>query len=107
MYLKLKNVDRKFETEAPMERIARGAENGKEKNVWIISFNIKEHLTTDEIETYFTPENIVEMAFVTPLPNGTEYSYVTTGYVNKVFNIIRHSENGECVVEFQFSKNAN
>lgn len=107
MYLKLKNVDRTFETEAPMERIARGVEVGKEKNVWIISFNIKEQLTTEEVETYFTPETTSEMAFVTPFPNGTEHSYVTTGYVNKVFNIIRHSENGECVVEFQFSKNAN
>lgn len=106
MYLKLKNVDRLFNVEAPTERSAKGAENGVEKNFWVISFNVKEHLTTEQIEEYFTPENTAEMTFVTPLPNDTEYEYVANGYVNKVFNTIRHSPDGNCTIEFQLSKNA-
>jgi hypothetical protein len=102
MYLKLKNVERTFNVEAPTERSAKGADT----NFWVISFSVKEPLTTEEIEEYFTPDNTIEMAFVTPLPNGTEYEYVASGYVNRVFNLIKHLENGECVVEMQLSKNA-
>jgi hypothetical protein len=100
MYLKLKNVERTFNVDAPTERTVKG---GK-KNFWVISINVNEHLTTEELEGYFTPENTEEMTFVTPLPNGTEYEYKATGYVNRVFNLIKHSANGGCVVELQFSK---
>ena len=102
MYLKLKNVERTFNVDSPTERTAKGGEN----NFWVISFNVKEQLTTDEIEQYFVPDNTAEMVFVTPLPNGTEYEYTVNGYVNKVFNAIRHLDNCECVVEFQLSKDA-
>ena len=100
MYLKLKNVERTFNVDAPTERTVQGAE----KYFWVISFNVKEHLSTEEVEEYFVPDNVAEMTFVTPLPNGTEYEYVASGYVNKVFNLIKHTEDGGCKVEFQFSK---
>lgn len=102
MYLKLKNVDRTFNVEAPTERTLKGGEN----NFWVISFNVKEHLTTEQIEEYFTPDNTTEMIFVTPFPNGTEFEYKASGYVNKVFSTIRHSDDGNCTIEFQLSKNA-
>ena len=102
MYLKLKNVERTFEVDAPTERTA----NGADKSFWVISFNVKEQLTTDEIENFFSPEHTAEMAFVTPLPNGTVYEFVASGYVNRVFNLIKHLPNGECTIELQFSKNA-
>ena len=101
MYLKLKNVDKTFNVDAPTERTAKGAE----KSFWVITFSVNEQLTTEQVEEYFTPENTAEMIFVTPLPNGTECEYVATGYVNKIFNLIKHLENGGCVIEFQFSKN--
>ena len=100
MYLKLKDIERTFNVDAPTERTVKGAE----KNIWVISFNVNEHLTTEEIDEYFTPEHTEEMVFVTPLPNGTEYETVATGYVNRVFNLIKHSENGGCVIDLQFSK---
>lgn len=102
MFLKLKNVGRIFNVDAPTERTVKGAE----KSFWVISFNVNEQLTTEEVEGYFTPEHTEEMAFVTPLPNGTEYEYVANGYVNRVFNLIKHLPNGGCVIELQFSKNA-
>lgn len=102
MYLKLKNVDRKFNVDAPTERTVKGAE----KNLWVISLSVKEQLTTEEIEAYFTPDNTAEMTFITPLPNGTEHKYVASGYVDKVFNLIKHLDNGECVVELQLTKGA-
>ena len=102
MYLKLKNVERTFNVDAPTERTVKGAE----KHFWLISFSVKEHLTTNEVEEYFAPEHTEEMTFVTPLPNGTEYEYVTSGYVNRIFNLIKHSEDGGCTVELQFTKNA-
>ena len=102
MYLKLKNVERTFNVDSPTERMAKGGEN----NFWVISFNVNEQLTTEEVEEYFIPDNTAEMTFVTPFPNGTEYEYVVNGYVNKVFNTIKHLSDGECIVEFQFSKNA-
>lgn len=102
MYLKLKNVERTFKANAPTERSAKGGES----NFWVISFNVNERLSTEEIEEYFTPENTAEMTFVASLPNGTEYGYVVNGYVNRVFNIIKHSDDGGCVTEFQFSKEA-
>jgi hypothetical protein len=106
MYLKLKNVSRTFEVTAPTERTLKGAENGVERNFWVLSFSINEKLTTEEIEDYFTPETTERMIFVTPLPNGTESEYVTNNYVKKVFNTIKLSLNGECTVDFQFSKHA-
>ena len=102
MYLKLKNVERTFQVDAPTERTVKGAE----KDFWLITFNVKEQLTTEEVEEYFVPDHTEEMTFVTPLPNGTEYEYVARDYVNKVFNLIKHLENGGCVVELQLSKNA-
>ena len=102
MYLKLKNIERTFNVDAPTERTVKGGEN----NFWMISFCVNEQLTTEEVEEYFVPENVAEMVFVTPLPNGTEYEYTVNGYVERVFNSINHSENGECVVDFQFSKKA-
>ena len=102
MYLKLKNVDRTFKVDSPTERMVKGGEN----NFWVISFNVKEHLTTEGIEEYFVPENTTEMVFVTPFPNGTEYEYVVNGYEDRVFNSINHSESGNCEVSFQFSKKA-
>lgn len=102
MYLKLKNVERSFRVDAPTERTAKGAE----KSFWVISFKVNEQLSTEEIEQYFSQENVETMTFVTPLPNGTEYEYEVNGYVSRVFNLIRHSQNGECAVELQFSKEA-
>lgn len=102
MILKLKNVERTFKVSAPTERTAKGAE----KNYWVISFNVNEHLTTEEIEEYFTAENVSEMVFVTTLPNDTEYEYSVNGYTARVFNAIRHAADGSCVVELQFSKEA-
>ena len=102
MYLKLKNVERTFNADAPTERTAKGGEN----NFWVLSFNVNEQLTTEEVEEYFVPDNTEEMTFVTPLPNGTEYEYIVSGYTSKLFNTIKHLANGECVVEFQFSKSA-
>lgn len=100
MYLKLKNVERRFEVTAPTERSTSGAE----KKFWVITFNINERLTTEEIEEYFTPDNTAEMTFVTVLPNETEYEYVVSGYANKVFSLIKHSADGGCSIELQFSK---
>ena len=102
MYLKLKNVDRTFDVDAPTERTAKGGTD----NYWVISVSVKEQLTTEEVEEYFVPENTAEMTFVTPLPNGTEYEYVASGYVNRVFNLIKHLSDGGCVIELQLSKNA-
>lgn len=102
MYLKLKNVERTFNVDAPMERSVKGAE----KYFWVISFNVKEHLTTEEVEKYFTPENTAEITFVTPLPNGTDYEYTVTGYTTKTFGIIKHSADGSCAIDLQFSKEA-
>lgn len=102
MYLKLKNVEKTFNADAPTERSAKGGE----KNYWVISFTVNEQLSTEEIEKYFIPENTTEMTFVTPLPNGSEYEFVVSGYVNKVFNMIKHLNDGTCVVELQFSKDA-
>ncbi len=100
MYLKLKNVDRKFDVTAPTERSASGAD----KKYWVITFNITERLTTEEIEEYFMPENTAEMTFVTVFPNDIEYEYAVLGYVNKVFSLIKHASDGTCSVEMQFSK---
>ncbi|MBQ5851657.1 MAG: hypothetical protein IIW54_12735 [Lachnospiraceae bacterium] len=101
MYLRLKNCDRTFKIDvAPTERTLRGAD----KDYWVISLSIKEHLTTDEVEEHFKPENATEMTFITPLPNGTNYEYTVTGYTNRIFNLIKHSEDGGCVVDLQFSK---
>lgn len=100
MYLKLKNVERTFNVDAPTERTVKGVE----KSFWVISFNVKEHLTTGEIDNYFTPEHTEEMVFVTPFPNGTELETVVNGYVNRTFNLIKHSEDGGCVIDLQFSK---
>lgn len=102
MFLRLKNVERTFDVDAPTERTVKGADT----SFWVISFNVNEQLTTDEVEEYFSPEHTNEMAFVTPFPNGTEYEYVAKGYVNRVFNLIKHLSNGSCVIELQFSKNA-
>ena len=99
MYLKLKNTERTFEVEAPIERTVKGAETV----FWVITLKVKELLTTEEIDELFCAENTEEMTFVTPLPNGTEYEYVVSGYTKKVFSIIKH-ENNEC--ELQFSKEA-
>jgi hypothetical protein len=102
MYLKLKNVDRTFKVTSPTERMVKGGEN----NFWVISFNVNEHLATEEVEEYFVPENTSEMVFVTPLPNGTEYEYKVNDYAERVFNAINHSDDGNCVVDFQLSKKA-
>ena len=102
MYLKLKNVKRTFNVDAPTERTVKGAK----ESFWLITLSVKEQLTAEEVDEYFTPENTAEMTFVTPFPNGTELEYVARGYVNRVFNLIKHLQTGECVVELQFSKNA-
>ena len=100
MYLKLKNVERRFEVTAPTERSASGAD----KNFWVITFNVNERLTTEDIEWYFTPENTAEMTFVTLLPNKTEYEYVVSGYTKRVFSLIKNATDGSCIIEMQFSK---
>lgn len=97
MYLKLKNTERTFDVTAPTERTANGADQA----YWVLTFKVKGLLTTEEIDELFCPENTAEMVFVTPLPNNTEYEYKVSGYINKIFSIIRH-ESSEC--ELQFSK---
>lgn len=100
MYLKLKNTERIFDVSAPTERSAKGAE----KQFWVLAFSVNERLTTEEIEEYFIPDNTESMTFATPLPNGTEYEYSVNGYTTRMSNYIRHSDDGGCVVEMQFSK---
>ena len=101
MILKLKNLDRTFNVSAPSEKTMSGAEN---KRFWVVSFKVLEHLTSDEVETFFTPENVSEMICTTPLPNGTVYSYSINGYTNKILGAIRHADDGSCVVDLQFAK---
>lgn len=102
MYLKLKNIERTFDVTAPTERSAKGAD----RNYWVISFGVNEQLNTEEVEAFFKPENTAEMVFVTPYPNGTEYEYTACGYTKKIFSAIKHTADGGCVVELQFSKEA-
>lgn len=107
MKLKLKNVEREFEATAPTERGVSGTDGqGNVKKYWIAAFSVKEALSTDEVEEYFAGDNLTELTFTTELVNGTEHSFILSGYEERIFSPIRYAEDGSCTVEIQLKKEA-
>lgn len=72
---------------------------------WMLSFDLIGNMTSDEVDNMISAVNISNLTFAAPNENGTETTFVLTGYERVLSAFIRYmDDDGKTRVELHLAK---